>query len=149
MCQLKREEDIWWLGSGANRRRDDVEEVKNKRENQEEKEEENEEPIEEVKVVGEQQEKEAEIDGSGDKFFDSVDEENTIDEGVTTPAAQPINQKEKSTGRGVDPSGSLPDYDLLHLQENFNGALKANAQFQASPESQTKPPSLTKTLEHI
>ncbi|GAB2299745.1 hypothetical protein Dimus_033799, partial [Dionaea muscipula] len=85
-----------------------------------------------LKLRGEQNEKEVEIAGFGsvEEYFDVVDEERTVDEGVTTPAAQPVKQKEKSTGRGVDPSRSQPDYDQLHLQAEFDRAFKVNARFQ-------------------
>ncbi|GAB2268593.1 hypothetical protein Dimus_003548 [Dionaea muscipula] len=90
---------------------------------------ENEQVEKKAEVQGEPKETEAVINesGSGDKFFNAVDEENNVDEGVTTLAAQPVKQKVKSTSRGVDSSGSIPDYDLLHIQAEFDRALKANA----------------------
>ncbi|GAB2278402.1 hypothetical protein Dimus_013086 [Dionaea muscipula] len=56
-----------------------------------------------------------------------------VDADGTAPVAQPDlkkKQKGKSTARGVDPSGTIPDYDLIHLQVEFDRALKTNARFQ-------------------
>ncbi|GAB2297488.1 hypothetical protein Dimus_031591, partial [Dionaea muscipula] len=106
MSQLKRENRVWWFASGANRRRDDEEVIEeeatdeeiNEGENQEENEE-SERPVEEnfeweqvqieVAVEGEQL---AKVAGSEtvEECFDAVDEERIVDEGVTTPAAQPV-----------------------------------------------------------
>ncbi|GAB2287849.1 hypothetical protein Dimus_022204, partial [Dionaea muscipula] len=90
MSQLKREDGVWWLGSGTNHRRDDMEEEQN----EEEVTPEENELVEEVEaqVEGAQKEKEAEIAGSGsiEEYFDVVDEEKTVDEGITTLAAQPV-----------------------------------------------------------
>ncbi|GAB2278960.1 hypothetical protein Dimus_013629, partial [Dionaea muscipula] len=80
MCQLKRENGVWWLGTGDHRRRDDdVEEVNNDAPagNEEEQNQEFdwEAVINEVALQGEHMEKEVEADesGSGEKFFDAED----------------------------------------------------------------------------
>ncbi|GAB2268708.1 hypothetical protein Dimus_003658 [Dionaea muscipula] len=149
----EKEDDTRWLGSGANRRRDEGEDkVENEEEvASEEIEEENIESDlektvtdaggstptgfeweEAAEVQEEQNEEEAKTIGSISivEYFDVMDEERIVDEGATTPAAQPDKQKKKSTGKGVDPSGSLPDYDLLHLQVEFAKALQVNSRFQ-------------------
>ncbi|GAB2295050.1 hypothetical protein Dimus_029234 [Dionaea muscipula] len=135
-CQLRREQNVWWLSAGANRRRDEIKEAtKNEEMNQGENPEENfecEQVEEDVEIQGEQNEKEVEGAGteSVEKFFDDEDRGKAIAEDVLTHEAQPVQQQVESTGRGVDPSGSLPDFDLLHLQEEFARALQANTKFQ-------------------
>ncbi|GAB2281221.1 hypothetical protein Dimus_015827 [Dionaea muscipula] len=108
MCSLRREDSVWWLGSGANSGRD---ELGNEEENQEENMEEKEESSDSQKIVeedkfatstpshfewekveGEQHEQEvitAKNDQSNtvQEFFDVVDEERTAGEGVTTTTA--------------------------------------------------------------
>ncbi|GAB2297525.1 hypothetical protein Dimus_031624 [Dionaea muscipula] len=101
MCQMRRGNGIWWLGSGANRR---IDEIEDEDENEEESESEDEETEteeenenagkltlagfewEEAQVEGGKQEKEAEIDGSGsvEEFFDAEDEGNTTAEDAPT-----------------------------------------------------------------
>ncbi|GAB2301372.1 hypothetical protein Dimus_035399 [Dionaea muscipula] len=113
MCQLKRENGVWWFGTGENRRRDEEDEG------------------------GEEMEKEAEVEASrsNDKFYDAeVEVEEPADvivEVPTVPAfpASPadstnMQQKERTT-TGVDPSGptsSLPDSDFLKLQAELDRA---------------------------
>ncbi|GAB2289820.1 hypothetical protein Dimus_024126 [Dionaea muscipula] len=91
----------WWLRIGANRRIDEEvnnegtpdenEEVGNEEVNQENNQEGNfewESMHEDAKLQGESQEKQADKDadsGSGEKFFDAVDEERPAAEDVTTP----------------------------------------------------------------
>ncbi|GAB2273451.1 hypothetical protein Dimus_008244 [Dionaea muscipula] len=128
---IKRENGVWWLGSGANRRRDDeVNEMENE-ENEEEAEDTDEvedkgqnQPAdfdwevvnEDVHVEGEQVEKE---DDSvfGEKFFDAMDDVEDL-ASVTDPVPDVIapapaildvsvsfpNQKKEKTSSGVDPS---------------------------------------------
>ncbi|GAB2294648.1 hypothetical protein Dimus_028844 [Dionaea muscipula] len=127
MCQLRREDGIWWLGSGANRRRDEVEveamnEEENVPENVEVEEENSENTVEKDKTakstpVGFQREQ-----VKGEQHEQDVDIAKTV--------AQPVKQQGKTTGSGVDPSGIILDYDLLHLQAEMNRALKANIRFQ-------------------
>ncbi|GAB2275516.1 hypothetical protein Dimus_010273, partial [Dionaea muscipula] len=133
-----RENGVWWLGIGANRRRyedEDApaanEEVNQENNNQAENVELNEKATqegsfewevanEEVHVEGEQVEKKDENDnsGSGEKFYDAVDEERLTDEVVPAPTVLDVaidKQQEKAKSLGVDPSSSLTDYDQLHL----------------------------------
>ncbi|GAB2273104.1 hypothetical protein Dimus_007911, partial [Dionaea muscipula] len=78
MCQLKRENGVWWLGSGENRRRDD-EEMNDEAENAEN--------IDEEHI--EKQAEENTDSGSADKFFDAMDDvEDPAD--VTAPISDVI-----------------------------------------------------------
>ncbi|GAB2283335.1 hypothetical protein Dimus_017852 [Dionaea muscipula] len=133
ICGLKRED--------ANKRRDEVEDEGESEEEIVEEEDGNSdsEKIEQVEkeaeVEGEQldhEEKPAKAAGSEsvEEFFNAMDEGQDVGEDVTTPATQPVKQKGKSTTRGVDPSGTNPDYDLLHLQVEMHRALQANKRFQ-------------------
>ncbi|GAB2294717.1 hypothetical protein Dimus_028912 [Dionaea muscipula] len=100
---------------------------------------------EEVELQGEQVEEEAQTEGEpekeAEKFYD-VDE-RFVDNHVPDPAIleapaipkAPVSQthakpKGKTTSTGVDPSGSLPDNVLLHLQAEMDRALKRNTRFQ-------------------
>ncbi|GAB2270911.1 hypothetical protein Dimus_005772 [Dionaea muscipula] len=133
--QLRRKDGIWWLGSGANRRRDEIEEED---QHEEEVAPAQNEPIEEEKyarstragfqwtqveeeaqVKGEQQEKEAEIDGSGsvEEYFDAKDDGHTATEDVpTATVVTDEKKKRKSKSSGVDSSGTIPDFDLLRCK---------------------------------
>ncbi|GAB2269060.1 hypothetical protein Dimus_003990 [Dionaea muscipula] len=110
MAQLKRKNGMWWLGIGANRRRDDIEveaenaeiptenEEVNEGGNQEENvgwETENEEEVvpkdmiveTDVQVQGEKYKDEAKTTGSGsaEQFFDAMDEVQATGEDVLAP----------------------------------------------------------------
>ncbi|GAB2292484.1 hypothetical protein Dimus_026720 [Dionaea muscipula] len=111
MCKLTRENGIWWIGSGENRRRDDN--VKAPEEEAEEEEERNKDDfgreavIDEATVEGES--------GSDDQFYDAqVEVEEPVTEtpaAPAVPASSPAQQKEQGT-TGVDPScptGRLPE----------------------------------------
>ncbi|GAB2276049.1 hypothetical protein Dimus_010791 [Dionaea muscipula] len=108
LTRLKRKNGVWWLGNGMNRRRD----YENEEVNNEEARDENEEAVpegfdwevvnEEAELQGEQIEKDAEVaeSGSGDKFFDAVEEvdESSVDkvapaQEVTAPAVQQAKKK--------------------------------------------------------
>ncbi|GAB2299667.1 hypothetical protein Dimus_033726, partial [Dionaea muscipula] len=106
MCKLTRENGIWWIGSGENRRRDD--DVDAPAKEAEEEEERNQDGfdweavIDEAAVEGES--------GSGDKFYDAEDKEQGSPEvqeeiPATTPQSS-AQQKEQGTA-GVDPSGPI------------------------------------------
>ncbi|GAB2290236.1 hypothetical protein Dimus_024517 [Dionaea muscipula] len=134
MCQLKRENGVWWLGSGENRRRDDEEAapVQNEEVNEEEQNPEFdwEAVVDEAALQGEHIEKEAEVDesGSGEKYFyaeDEVRESAEVSEDVPdVPAPALVQQKEKAPV-GVDPSApteSIPDSVFMSLQAEFERA---------------------------
>ncbi|GAB2296234.1 hypothetical protein Dimus_030362 [Dionaea muscipula] len=114
MCKLTRENGVWWVRTGENRRRDaeieaPVEEV------HEEEEAQNadfdwEAVIDEAAVQGES--------GSDDQFFDAqVDVEEPVTEAQAAPAflalpGDSTNQQKEQTPAGVDPSGPsghIPD----------------------------------------
>ncbi|GAB2265920.1 hypothetical protein Dimus_000951 [Dionaea muscipula] len=107
MCQLKRENRVWWLATGENRRRDDEIEAPAE-EAEEEVEAQNsgfdwEAVVDEVAVQGES--------GSDDLFFDAqVDVEELVTEATAAPAfsASPgdsTTQQKETEATRVDPSG--------------------------------------------
>ncbi|GAB2299297.1 hypothetical protein Dimus_033369 [Dionaea muscipula] len=147
------------MAIGANRTRDDVEteneeevvpedvivetDVQVQREENEEEQNEEEAAPEEnfewesvnkdAELQGEPREKEVAADDSrsGKKFYDAEEGETIVAEDVPAAPVVTVEQKkEKNTGTGVDPSGHLPDFDLLHLQIEFAQALQANTRFQ-------------------
>ncbi|GAB2292532.1 hypothetical protein Dimus_026767, partial [Dionaea muscipula] len=78
-------------------------------------------------------EKEAEAVGSEciEAFFDAEDGGEAPDEDVTVATAQPdVKKKGKSKARGVDPSSTIQDSDLIHRQAEMDRVLKVNARFQ-------------------
>ncbi|GAB2279157.1 hypothetical protein Dimus_013812 [Dionaea muscipula] len=118
MCKLTRENGIWWIGSGENRRRDD--DVNAPEEEAEEEEERNKDDfdweviIDEATVEGES--------GSDDQFYDAqVEVEEPVIETPAVPASSPAQQKEQGT-TGVDPScptGRLLEAEFLKFQAEF------------------------------
>ncbi|GAB2301371.1 hypothetical protein Dimus_035398 [Dionaea muscipula] len=132
MCKLTRENEVWWVGTGENRRRDD-DEV----------------PEEEVEEEDKDQTEfdwEAVIDeaaeqggsGSNDQFYDAqVDMEEPVTETPAVPAVpapSTVQQKVIET-TGVDPSGlsgHLPEAVMNKLQAEFERA-RAN-RFQVDAE---------------
>ncbi|GAB2279107.1 hypothetical protein Dimus_013763 [Dionaea muscipula] len=110
MCKLTRENGIWWIGTGENRRRDD-----------------------EIAALAEEGES-----GSGEKFYDAEDEvqesPEVIEEVPVVPAQASAQQKETEAS-GVDPSGPsghIPKYMMNKMQVEFERAC-AN-RFQADLE---------------
>ncbi|GAB2285992.1 hypothetical protein Dimus_020415 [Dionaea muscipula] len=109
MCKLTRENGIWWIGSGENRRRDD--EVEAPEEAAEEDEEgikaefDWEDVIDEATVEGEL--------GSDDQFYDAqVEVEAPVTEtpaAPAVPAPSSAQQKDKEPS-GVDPSGPTREF---------------------------------------
>ncbi|GAB2286764.1 hypothetical protein Dimus_021158 [Dionaea muscipula] len=108
MCKLTRENRVWWLGSGENRRRDD-----------------------EIEVPEEEAEEEAVIDGaadqgesgSGEKFYDAEDEVQEspeVNDDIPTVTAQASAQQKVTETAGVDPSGPSS-----HLSESVMNKLQA------------------------
>ncbi|GAB2279349.1 hypothetical protein Dimus_013991 [Dionaea muscipula] len=127
MCKLKRENGVWWIGSGENRRRDDeidapAEEVHKEEEAQ--KDFDWEVVIDEVAVQGKS--------GSDDQFFDAqVDVEEPVTEALAAPAfpASPrdsTNQQREQTLARVNPSagpsGHIPESVMIKLQAEFERA---------------------------
>ncbi|GAB2266883.1 hypothetical protein Dimus_001871 [Dionaea muscipula] len=120
-----RENGVWWLGSGENRRRDDEEVAPTEAVNEEEQ---NQEFEWEAKVNEAADQGES---GSDDKFYDAqVDVEEPVAEAPVVPAfpASPgdltTQQKEPEAAR-VDPSGPsghIPDSVLSKLQADFERA---------------------------
>ncbi|GAB2268851.1 hypothetical protein Dimus_003794 [Dionaea muscipula] len=116
-----KENGIWWIGSGENRRRDDAVDVS---EGEAEEEAEGnkddfdwEAVIDEATVEGES--------GSGEKFYDAEDKDQSSPQAnEEIPAAVPqssAQQKEQGTS-GVDPScptGRIPEAVMTKLQAEF------------------------------
>ncbi|GAB2297635.1 hypothetical protein Dimus_031725 [Dionaea muscipula] len=140
MCQLKRENGVWWIGTGDHRRRDDdVQEVNNDAPaaNEADNEEVNEEaaPAEDEEVhddfYWEVVVDEAAIQGesrSGEKFYDAEDEiqgsETVVEMVPEVPAPVSAQQQEKSPS-GVDPSGPsghISESVMIQLQADFERA---------------------------
>ncbi|GAB2283774.1 hypothetical protein Dimus_018266 [Dionaea muscipula] len=116
MCKLRREDGVWWIGSGENRRRDDAPE-----EEEEEEEERNKDDfdweavIDEATVEGES--------GSDDQFYDAqVEVEEPVMKHQADQAAQTSSstQREDQEPSGVDPSGPTSrEADFLKFQAEF------------------------------
>ncbi|GAB2279047.1 hypothetical protein Dimus_013709 [Dionaea muscipula] len=164
MCQLKRENGVWWLRSGENRRKDEEEvaPVENEEVNEEE---EVQNDFDWESVVDEAALQEE--SGSGEKFYDAEDEvqepADVIVQDPTTPATFPASPVDSSTvpkettPAGVDPSGptgSIADSMFLklqaeleqararRLQDDLDKAQAKNARFLAllqQTQSQPKP----------
>ncbi|GAB2283583.1 hypothetical protein Dimus_018090 [Dionaea muscipula] len=125
MCQLKRENGVWWIGTGEHRRRDD--EIDAPAANEEVNEEEEAQHDFDWEAVHE----EAEIQGGSGlakKCYDAEDEvqgsEDVIEEVPDVPAQASAQQKETTTA-GVDPSAptdSIPDSVFMSLQAEFEHA---------------------------
>ncbi|GAB2268177.1 hypothetical protein Dimus_003154, partial [Dionaea muscipula] len=121
MCKLTRENGIWWIGSGENRRRDD--DMDNPEEEAEKEDEGNkdgfdwEAVIDEAAVEGES--------GSGEKFYDTEDKDQSSPEATEEiPATAPRSstQREEQGTSGVDPScptGRIPEAVMTKLQAEF------------------------------
>ncbi|GAB2265814.1 hypothetical protein Dimus_000849 [Dionaea muscipula] len=121
MKPFQKENGVWWIGSGENRRRDD--EVKAPEEEAEEEEEGNKDEfdweavIDEATVEGES--------GSDDQFYDAqVEVEEPVTETPVAPAvpAPSTVQQKDTTSSGVDPScptGRIPEAVMLKFQAEF------------------------------
>ncbi|GAB2286041.1 hypothetical protein Dimus_020464 [Dionaea muscipula] len=129
MCQLKRENGVWWIGSGENRRRDDEEAT----------------PAENEEVNEEEAEAQPEFDweavvneaalqgesGSDDQFHDAqVEVEEPVAEAPAVPVfptspGDSTNQQKETEAAGVDPlgpTGHIPDSVMSKLQAEFERA---------------------------
>ncbi|GAB2285604.1 hypothetical protein Dimus_020048 [Dionaea muscipula] len=112
MCKLTRENGVWGIVSGENRRRDDEIEAPAEDVHEEEVEDQNdfdwEVVIDEAAVQGES--------GSGEKFYDAKDEIQepvAVVEEVPAMAAQASAQQNETTPSGFDPSGPLVIFQKL------------------------------------
>ncbi|GAB2279415.1 hypothetical protein Dimus_014057 [Dionaea muscipula] len=126
MCKLRREDGVWWIESGENRRRDDV--VDTPEAEAEEEEKDQTEFDWEAVIDGAAEQGES---GSDDQFYDAqVD----VDEPVTEVPAAPTfpaspgdstNQQREQTPAGVDPSGPsghISEVVMNKLQAEFERA---------------------------
>ncbi|GAB2281550.1 hypothetical protein Dimus_016132 [Dionaea muscipula] len=134
MCKLTRENGVWWIGSGENRRRDDDADAPK----EEAKEEEEGNPadfdweavVDEAEVEGES--------GSGEKFYDAEDKDQgspEVNEEIPAAATQGSAQQKEKESSGVDPScptGRIPEAVMLKFQAEFERT-RAN-RFQADLE---------------
>ncbi|GAB2286328.1 hypothetical protein Dimus_020745 [Dionaea muscipula] len=126
MCKLRREDGVWWIGSGENRRGDDVVDAP---EEEAEEEEENQTEFDWKAVIDEAAEQGE--SGSDDQFYDAqVDVEEPVTETPDAPAIpaspeQILVQQKETTPSGVDPScpsGRIPEAVMNKLQEEFERA---------------------------
>ncbi|GAB2267830.1 hypothetical protein Dimus_002806 [Dionaea muscipula] len=119
MCKLTKENGIWWIGSGENRRRDDD---VNAQEGEAEKEDEGnkddfdwEAVIDEAAVEGES--------GSGERFYDAEDETQgspEVQEEIPPAAPQSSAQQKEQDTAGVDPSvPTSREAEFLKFQAEF------------------------------
>ncbi|GAB2289014.1 hypothetical protein Dimus_023316 [Dionaea muscipula] len=118
---VPRENGIWWIGSGENRRRDD--DVDAPEEEAEDEDEGNkndfdwEAVIDEATVEGES--------GSGERFYDAKDETQgspKVQEEIPAAAPQSSAQQKDKEPSGVDPScptGRIPEAEFLKFQAEF------------------------------
>ncbi|GAB2281670.1 hypothetical protein Dimus_016241 [Dionaea muscipula] len=110
MCKMKREDGIWWIGSGENRRRDD-DDVPEEEEAQEEEGNQTdfdwEAVVDEAAVEGES--------GSGEKFYDAEDKDQgslEVNDEIPAVVTQDSAQQKEKESSGVDPScptGRIPE----------------------------------------
>ncbi|GAB2265503.1 hypothetical protein Dimus_000553 [Dionaea muscipula] len=133
MCKLTRENGVWWIGSGENRRRDDD----NVPEEEAQEEEGNQAEFDWEAVIDEAAEQGE--SGSDDQFFNAqVDVEEPVTETPAAPkvVAQDSVQQKETEASGVDPSGGpsghLPEAMMNKLQAEFERA--RDNRFQADLE---------------
>ncbi|GAB2303055.1 hypothetical protein Dimus_037047 [Dionaea muscipula] len=118
MCKLTRENGVWWIGSGENRRRDDVVDAP-----EEEEEEGNLADFDWEAVVDEAAD-EGES-GSGEKFYDAEDKDQgspEVNEEIPAAVTQGSAQQKDKESSGVDPScptGRIPEAVMLKFQAEF------------------------------
>ncbi|GAB2290457.1 hypothetical protein Dimus_024736 [Dionaea muscipula] len=65
-----------------------------------------------------------------EEFSYAMDEGQTAGDVVASLVQPSVQQRGKGKTTGVDPSGHLPDFELIHLQAEFARALQANTRFQ-------------------
>ncbi|GAB2276391.1 hypothetical protein Dimus_011119 [Dionaea muscipula] len=120
MCKLRREDGVWWIGSGENKRRDDdVDAPEGEAEEEEEGNQDDfnwEAVIDEATVEGES--------GSGEKFYDAEDkgqDSPTENEEISAAVPQSSAQQKEQDASGVDPScpTGIPEAVMTKLQAEF------------------------------
>ncbi|GAB2294666.1 hypothetical protein Dimus_028862 [Dionaea muscipula] len=121
MCKLRREDGVWWIGSGENRRRDN--DVAAPEEEAEEEDEGNqgnfdwEEVVEEAVVEG--------GSGSGEKFFYAEDKDQSspeVNKEISAAVPQSSAQQKEQGTSGVDPScptARIPELESLEVPVEF------------------------------
>ncbi|GAB2286443.1 hypothetical protein Dimus_020848 [Dionaea muscipula] len=123
MCKLTRENGVWWIGTGENRRRDDDIEAPAKEEHEEADAQNDfnwEAVIDEAADKGES--------GSGEKFYDAEDEVQEsleVNDEVPAVTAQASAQQKMTEASGVDPSGPsghIPNSVFIPFQADFERA---------------------------
>ncbi|GAB2280932.1 hypothetical protein Dimus_015548 [Dionaea muscipula] len=133
MCKLKREDGIWWIGSGENRRRDDddvPEEEKAQEEEGNQTDFDWEAVVDEAAVEGES--------GSEEKFHDAEDKDQgspEVNDEIPAVVTQDSAQQKEKESSGVDPScptGRIPEAVMHKFQAEFERT-RAN-RFQADLE---------------
>ncbi|GAB2281426.1 hypothetical protein Dimus_016017 [Dionaea muscipula] len=122
MCKLIRENGVWWISTGENRRRDDEIEAPAEEVNEEEVQND----FDWEAVIDEAADQGESV--SGEKFYDAEDEIQepaTVVEEVSAVAAQDSAQQKETEAAGVDPSGlsgHIPDPVMRKLQADFEKA---------------------------
>ncbi|GAB2278607.1 hypothetical protein Dimus_013285 [Dionaea muscipula] len=123
MCKLKREDGIWWIGSGENRRRDD-DDVPEEEEAQEEEGNQAdfdwEAVVDEAAVEGES--------GSREKFYDAEDKAQgspEVNDEIPAAVTHALAQQKEKESSGVGPScptGRIPEAVMNKFQAEFERA---------------------------
>ncbi|GAB2281175.1 hypothetical protein Dimus_015778 [Dionaea muscipula] len=125
MCQLRRENGVWWLGTGNHRRRDDDGEEVNNDDQAINEEEQN--PDFDWEAVDDEAALQGES-GSDDQFYDAqVEVEGPVAEAPAVPVfpaslGDLANQQKGTEAAGGDPSGPtghIPDSIMSKLQAEF------------------------------
>ncbi|GAB2266094.1 hypothetical protein Dimus_001121, partial [Dionaea muscipula] len=121
MCKLRREDGVWWIGSGENRRRnDDVDAPEGEADEEVEGNKDDfdwEAVIDKATVEGES--------GSGEKFYDAEDKDQSspeVNEEIPAAVPQSSAQEKEQGASGVDPScptGRIPEAVMTKLQAEF------------------------------
>ncbi|GAB2292622.1 hypothetical protein Dimus_026859 [Dionaea muscipula] len=124
-CGLKRENGVWWLGSGVNRRRDGVDVVPEE-DSDEEEEYESREELTPASSKGEPSDSKTKVEDAKensdlvDDYFDVVDGGTASNEDNDASGRHAHSVVQKKSGkntktRRVDPSSIEPAYNLIHL----------------------------------
>ncbi|GAB2285889.1 hypothetical protein Dimus_020324, partial [Dionaea muscipula] len=119
MCQLKRENGVWWLSTGEHKRRDDEIDAPALNEEVNQEEQNHEHDFEWEAVVDEVELQEEEVHDAPETQGESKSAEKLYDVG------DEVQEPKETTPAGVDPSipiGSIPDSVFLKLQAELEQA---------------------------